>query len=457
MNSAPVPRTPSASSTRPGPEPESEAAGDHGCGAADGGGIPFTAVDRYFASHGPQVDPLLRMGAVLGFAGPAPTLAEVREHVGARVPFLPGLTFRAGGPDRRPTWEADPSFAVSAHVHERRVPGGWPSVDTLLAELVDTPFAETGPLWEVWLVHDRAGANDAFALVFRTHHTTRDGVGLVAALEALFGRRTPRAVVWPRPEPAIAAGTRELRFVTTGLGRWLRPGKHLPYRDGLRGERRIVSVCVPTSRLRAVSMAAGASWHQIHLAALTGALRAHTPDAFPAGSRPLFAAMPVSTRLPDEAEDALGNHLMAFRVPLPCGTADPVERLRRLQAATAGPRLLDVSQASRVFGRSLPVLGHWLGRTIMHPRCMPLLATSLHVRTPFEFAGRAPDAFALAPGHLPGHVLTGAMITCSGRVQTCFSVDTALSDADRLPHLWVHALTELESALAQKSASDPLR
>ncbi len=85
---------------------------------------------------------------------------------------------------RRPAFEDDPNFEISAHVHRRALPppGDQTALQALVGDLIAPPIDPTRPLWHVYLIEGHEGGA---ALLWRIHHCIADGVALSQVMLAI--------------------------------------------------------------------------------------------------------------------------------------------------------------------------------------------------------------------------------------------------------------------------------
>ena len=87
---------------------------------------------------------------------------------------------------RRPVWIDDPRFRPRAHIRRVTLPadGGDAALKQLASEVFSRTIDRSRPLWEAALVDGLAGG--AFAIVFKTHHATIDGIAGMDFIGALL-------------------------------------------------------------------------------------------------------------------------------------------------------------------------------------------------------------------------------------------------------------------------------
>jgi WS/DGAT/MGAT family acyltransferase len=314
----------------------------------------------------------LAISSVAVFDGPVPTQAEFTAMLAARLPLVPRYRQKVRtipldlGP---PVWVDDPAFDLSHHLQRTALPG--PGGDTELAALVGRVMSarldRSQPLWEYWLVEGLAG--DRWALVSKVHHCMVDGVSATDLYRTVLDdtpepRPAPPDTWRPTPEPPTAALTAsallalalnpmaQVRAVAAALRH---PGRlAVAARDTLRGAAALATALVPAratslsgplsahrvfafsrgtvADVRAVRHAAGGTFNDVVLAAVSGGFRAlllsrgEEPDA-----RAVRSLVPVSVRAPGQ-ESIRDNRVSLMLADLPVHIADPLERLAAVRA-----------------------------------------------------------------------------------------------------------------------------
>jgi diacylglycerol O-acyltransferase len=315
----------------------------------------------------------MHIGCCAVFAGPSPTLQEVTELIGSKLPRLVRYRQRVKtvpGGLGLPVWVDDAHFDLARHVRRTAVapPGGDAELEETMSELMSHELDRRRPLWEAWLVGGLAG--DRWALISKVHHCMVDGISgadLMAAILDADGDAVPPAPQpWsPRPEPSapvlataavgravlgpiravVSWGARPVSVrrtaaqaghVVAGLGGLSRLILSRPRPVSLSGAigpaRRWVVARCSLDEVKAVKQAFGGSVNDVVLAAVTGAFRAvllGRGDAVPSDAV-LRALVPVSVRRADDRSP--NNQVSLMIAELPIGIAD---RLARYRAVTA--------------------------------------------------------------------------------------------------------------------------
>lgn len=325
-------------------------------------------------------DPRLRMTvtAVARLDG-SPDWAEVirrADRLSRTVPLFRQRVVPTPGGVAPPKWVVDPGFDLGWHLRRAVVPppGTWDTVLDLAAKIGSAAFDPARALWEVWLLEGLADGQAA--LVLKVHHTLTDGLGGVQVLDTLFDHGSAGPARLPLPPPPAGGSTEPLRLIASGLthngrravaatgGAWqaaahtvgaarhgvvpavrgamatwgtlleaLAPtGAELsPVMTGRGLSRRYACLDVPLADLRAAGTRAGGTINDAFLTAVTGGMR-HYHELHHAPVDELRVTLPVSLRRP--GDPIAGNRIALIRYLLPLQPADPVARLRVIQART---------------------------------------------------------------------------------------------------------------------------
>ncbi len=307
--------------------------------------------------------------------GPAPTIADIRARVTARLGWVPRCRQRLlpaplGIGD--PRWVDDDHFDVGAHVVALTDPAD-PVGPERFAELRDAllsqPLDRARPLWQLAFVP--LLADGRFAVVGRVHHAMADGAAalqialltididghgdarapapwqaeappttlqraldpLVHSAELCSGAARDVAHAVAHPRAAATDALRDAGRLVHALSQDLLP--HAPD-SGLNrplGPRRtLVQHRVALDAVRAVSRGAPGTRNDVGLAAIAGALRALALERGRPAVR-LKAMVPVNMRGRSDAA-TLGNRVSMTSVWLPLDLASPADRLQRVRAQT---------------------------------------------------------------------------------------------------------------------------
>jgi WS/DGAT/MGAT family acyltransferase len=265
------------------------------------------------------------------------------------------------------TWVQDDELDMTRQV--RRVALPRPGRVRELFEYISTFHAarldRDRPLWEAHLVEGMADGR--FAVATKMHHAVVDGVALgrhmmgglsvdpddrtgtapwilpadpginthrgdsAASVGSALGR------AWKAIEVPNLVGSAKAVFdagMSVAADRDLAVPFSAPMtilNGAISSSRRFAGQSWPTSRLRAVSQAAGVSANDVALAMCSAALRSYLIDHDALPDCTLVAMVPISFRLhAEEGDESSGNNWGAALCPLGTDTTDPLARLRRI-------------------------------------------------------------------------------------------------------------------------------
>lgn len=406
-------------------------------------------------------------------------LEAARRAVVRRLHLLPRLRQVLRVPRRGlgwPLWVDDPTFEISEHVREARVPGPgneaelFATVERLRRRRLDP----ARPLWEMWFLPGLADGR--VGLFVRIHHVVADGIAGVAGLASLLDARpdgpSTNERPWaPRREPSTAdLLVDNLQRRARGFGRALsataRPDRSLrglrqgwpatrellggepgpsTSLDGLLGPSRTLAVARSSlADVSAVARAHDATVNDVLLAMIAGGLRSLLTSR---GERLAGLAVPVYVPMSvrrSRVDSRMGNRISQIIVPLPVGLDDPEERLRRISESMRARKAVARPPLGSTF-RS-----RWLSRPmlklIIRQRVNVASADLVGPAAPLYFEGaEVLDLFPLV--NLVGNVTLGVgALSYAGRFEVL-----AVADGDRCPDLDVFtagATEELRLLLA---------
>ncbi len=405
-------------------------------------------------------------GALLDGSG-RPLVEVAREAVGQGLDGLPRLRQVLRVPPRGlggPYWVDDPSFDLAQHVRLGPALGSGDDADLLAAveRIRSRRLDMRRPLWELWLL---PGLGDGrLALFVRMHHVMADGVAGVATLSTLLsdvaGERPAGTGEWsPRPAPSRTALLHDsLRSRGRGLRGAVRAvahprascGRVAEVWHGIRGfvtgapgpvtslgglvgpHRRLVAVRAPLKDVEAVAHTEHVTVNDVLLAMIAGGVSALLRSrGEPVDGLVVPVLVPVSLRRPTDGS-RLGNWISQMAVGLPVGDADPVARLRQINAATTSAKAVPhPSMGALMRNRLLSAL---VLRLIIRRRINLLSADIIGPRQPLSFAGATVrEVFPLI--NLLGNVTLGVgAISYAGRFELL-----VVADADLHPDVAVLA------------------
>jgi WS/DGAT/MGAT family acyltransferase len=266
-----------------------------------------------------------------------------------------------------PVWSEADTVDLEAHVKLRRLPGkgGRARLRSLLGALHAQVLPRDVPLWQ-FVVIDNVEPG-VVVLYSKVHHALLDGQGGVALAQALLDveARAPRGAA-PHAKTSVAEARRRdvatlaTRSTVQQFARLLRAvPETLRLAGGVRGaaalvgglrdnllaaprtvfnrqvgpHRSFAELSLPIDQVKRVAKGFGASLNDVVLAICGGALRELLLSVDELPRRPLVAAMPVSLREGGNTES--NNQVSMVQCTLATDLADPVARLRAIQASTA--------------------------------------------------------------------------------------------------------------------------
>ncbi|MER7699199.1 wax ester/triacylglycerol synthase domain-containing protein [Streptomyces sp. NPDC096095] len=418
---------------------------------------PTHAIDRAFLSLARRrPDVRWDAGGVAYLSGPPPALADLRAYVGFRLGRLPLLTSRVEG-GRRPRWQPDADFSVDRHVHEVAAdgPDAW---EAALNTALNAPFAP-GAFWGIWLIHGHAP--DAYAVCYRFHHACQDGSAAAMTFRTMLGEGEPSAR--PVPGRSRRAGVPRRVGAAVGLAAKFMAGSltvrgHRPEPAfAPTGERRLWRGRVPADSLRGIGAARGGSAHDVHLAALAGALSVWSDRSGVPLPR-VTAVLPIDARRPDE-DQTWGNRCFALPLELPVRTvADQpdgpggdasLRRLEHVMATTRKVRGETWRQAIQDLVRFMPGRPtEWYLRRMLSARVTNVMATSMPLADKGSLGETQVTGAALLPPLVPWHLFGVGLSFFGDWAEVSFVADRALPQGELLPELWEQAVGELERSSA---------
>lgn len=323
-----------------------------------------------------------------------------------------------------PLWVEDPNFDIRNHIlrQELPAPGTQEQLDDAVATIASQPLRRDRPLWTLTVVGGLEGGR--VAAVAKMHHAVADGVAS-AALLANVATTTPEEVN-PPPEtawqPDRIPTAQEL--VTGAIRDWFRDLAHLPslLRDTARrgvalaqkrksgditaarpildspkapfsgapdANRVFATAGLPFDDLKAIRTQTGASFNDVVMAVIDGALVAWMAEQGHRMHRPLLAAVPVSA---DEKGDIRlsGNRLSSLLTSLATDVADPAERLNRIAESANQAKAVQ-----RTLGADM--LERWVQFTPPGP-----FGVFMRLYSRLQLADRHPPAVNMVISNVPG-------------------------------------------------------
>ena len=360
-------------------------------------------------------DPSTRRGGTVD-------VADLKLAVGREVHRLPLRERLLTAPWRLdlPYWIDADDFDIDDHIGEiaLRPLGGRDAFRAAITDFLEAPFDRSRPLWEMRLVRDLTGIEDfpdgSFAVLVRVHHGQFDGTTALRLLDSLhtppaepeaerpeLGRaeRTPTTseliarAPWHFLERSSRAAAVAYRLAPT-LGRRLtrRPtttGAAAPvprtrFSSHLASSRRVFDFLqLPLDEITAIKGSVdGATVNDVASAIAGGALRRFLQSHDELPDSPLVVVMPVSAH--DRDTEALtGNRISLMTATVHTEVADPLERLRKVCAASTRSK-----RATRDVGtRNIADLIDALPTNALDLLAEPLSRSRILERLPLPFSG----------------------------------------------------------------------
>ena len=419
----------------------------------------------------------------------------VLELLGRRLERLPPFRRRAVPVPLglgHPVWIEDPAFDLRRHVARRSLtaPGGDRELAGVVADVASRPLPRDRPLWELVVVEGLAG--DRLAVVAKVHHAVADGAATVALLQRALGAPDAGTAVAPwRPDPVPTrselvrraahdhrARLSRLPALATQSIRGLRASElrrrsaadkpplpfetpKTPFNVSLTPERTYAMATLALGDLKAVGRSCDAKLNDVYLAVCGGALRSYliAQDALP--RRPLVASVPIST---DQSRNRLGgNRVDSLYVSIGSDIADPIERLRHVQAVAASSKDVRSVLGTDLLERRADVVPPQLYALAVRAWARSGLAS--HVRPPVNVVlSNVPGPrtrLRVAQAELDAIYSVGPILEGIGLNMTAWSYADALHVSvlgcpTSLPHPWalVDALHNAMAEMKHTSASE---
>lgn len=285
-----------------------------------------------------------------------------------------------------PFWVEDPHFNLDNHLTTQQLSGGGSLRDlgARCAKLFAEPLKRDRPLWEICFItgiKEPHLSPNAFAMFAKVHHAAIDGgsgVEIMATLlsmtESPFVPAPPDSPWKPERIPTAAqlvaksyggvldTPKKLLKFVKSTATKAIDVRKELNenliappplpmaapktiFNTIVSGRKQVAAIDIPLSTIKKVKRAVeGATVNDVLLSVCSGGLRKYLVHSGRLPMKNLVAMAPISVRQDDEA-GSMGNKISAMLVDLATNTADPLQRLRDINANT---------RASKTFSKAIP-------------------------------------------------------------------------------------------------------
>jgi WS/DGAT/MGAT family acyltransferase len=410
--------------------------------------------------------------------------ARMRETVQERLvdlyPVFRQRPVEATRPWDLPSWEDDPDFSLSHHLHHAtlRKPGGDKQLRAFLQKRVSQPFDRNRPLWEAWVID---GYGEGSVLFSRLHHAMADGMALAEVMLSLTDP-TPDGRD-PGPTPAARPRGRAGTLVETATG-LLRSTLSLPTVipvtafKSLAVTRKLLLDVLPRTLLshqpgvdklltwshpqplaevKAIGRETGTTVNDVLIAALSGALTRYL-ESFDESVDHLTTMVPVNVRRPGEPLPRyLGNKFALVMLHLPTAEMSVRERLdevhRRMEHIKHSPEVFITSAVAEGIGHlhaiDKPLVDFFAGKAI------GVTTNVAGPREPRYLAGvEVTGILGWVPGS-GGQTLGVCILSYAGTVRIGFKVDAATVPApEQLVAFFEAELDSLRAATGSASLAD---
>jgi diacylglycerol O-acyltransferase / wax synthase len=299
-----------------------------------------------------------------------------------------------------PVWVEDEDVDLDYHFRHITLPkpGSNRQLQQYVARLHSSLLDRSRPLWEFFIIDGLKSGQ--VALYTKAHHAGIDGQAGVAVAKAIFDL-APEGRVFKPPRAKVRRNQYQLGMaelagaalsntvqelvklfkLTPTMLRAARdvviPAKDehgkrnfsLPKNIRLFGPRTLLNVAITNQRVfagRTISLAEtkmiaktfGVSLNDVVMSTTAGALRRYLTDHNDLPKKSLIAGVPVSLRGADDA--SANNQVSMMTMTLATDVADPIERLRAINAASSVNKAM-MSRVKAAIPQDFPMLGApWL-------------------------------------------------------------------------------------------------
>lgn len=413
--------------------------------------------------------------------GPAPSFAELRDHIAGRLCRTPRYRQRIARVPmglNAPIWVDDEDFDVDRHVVQSNA--------TSLAQLVDSCMSRQlprdRPLWQMCIAERLDDGR--IAVIGKAHHCMVDGIAAVELASLLLDptpipppatpdgwlpRRPPGptrrllggvvdrlleeaslarlAARVPRSPSHVAELVEHVGRVGKALAHSMRPAEPMePVNQPITGARHLAWFSRPLADMKRIGRPFGASVNDVLLAASAGGMRRFLRDR-DREPRPLKTMVPVNVREGDATE--LGNRISFVFVDLPCDEPDPLRRLQNVRSEMSERKeqgMPEGGDAVMAAIRYMPrTAQHAVSRRIASPRTFNLTVSNIPgPRAPMYMRGCELEAAYPVVPIAKEHAVSIGMTTV--RDDACFGLyaaSEAIPDSDRLAEAVNGSIDEL--------------
>jgi WS/DGAT/MGAT family acyltransferase len=350
---------------------------------------------------------------------------DILQHFEERLHLHPVFSNRLAtvpfGIDR-PYWVAGGDIDLEYHIRHIALPkpGDWRQLMIQVARLHSRPLDRNKPLWEVYVIEGLDNIpklpKGAFAIFFKVHHASVDGMAAVHLLSDLHTTKPEKPHAHTRKQKMlsevrpgnyqllsntvghnlsrmgkaaslVAGSTRRLIKAGTGQLRDLSPGKLGEISRSLSGafdsaapvtrfskhvspNRVVEGFGMPISRIKRIrAKVPGITLNDIFIAVAAGAARNYLQAKGELPAESLTGLMPISLR---SDASAGGNQVAGIPVTVCSNIADPIERVKAIHHETLSGKeaaeKLGLDMIMKVLDVVPPLLAQALVTQVMLPR-----------------------------------------------------------------------------------------
>lgn len=300
---------------------------------------------------------------------------DVKAHIASRMHLAPVFERKLAQMPfelSNPVWVDDSDIDIDYHI--RRVglskPGSFRQLEQLVGRLHSSLLDRSRPLWEFYIIEGLHTGQPA--IYAKVHHAAVDGQAGVALAKAIYDLTPePRQIKLPRRQRSnqYQLGVAELataamqntvqqyvKLITTipnamramasvavpkfgeasptrfGLPKNWRLGPKTPLNVSITNQRAFAARSVSLDEVKQVAKRGEVTLNDVVMAASSGALRRYLKDYGELPDSSLIAAIPVSLR--EAGNTDLNNQVTMMVVSLATDIADPLERLKTINAAS---------------------------------------------------------------------------------------------------------------------------
>jgi WS/DGAT/MGAT family acyltransferase len=324
-----------------------------------------------------------------------------------------------------PMWFEDASVDVADHVHRvvLPAPGTWEQVEEEVGRIASTPLDRTRPLWEAHAIEGLADGR--VVILTKVHHALADGVASASLLANVMDS-TPSQIPAVPPEPwhtdalpsgpqLVAGGVRDLlrdllrlpgllirtlrsvlavvrhrRAATVNPPRPILDAPRTSFNRAITPRRTFATTSLSIDQVKIVRRAFGASFTDVVLAVVGGAMREWLLSRGELPERPLLAGVPVANDDALGSDRLIGNKVSNIFTSLATDLPDPVDRLRRIGEVTDASRKMQ-----ELLG--LDMLESWVQYA---PPA--LMSGFMRLYSKFNLASKHPPPFNVVVSNVPG-------------------------------------------------------